>query len=346
MKVDYIIVGCGLAGIAFCEQLIANKKSFVVFDNSSQQSSTVAGGLYNPVTLKRFTPVWESKKQLALAIPMYNEIEKRLNKKFDYKVSVKRRFTSLEEQNNWFARSDREDLSTYMSTTINKNTNKNIDANFGFGEVLETGRIDTKRLILEYKNFLKSKNLLKEQAFHYNNLQEEDEFIVYNFVKAKHVIFAEGYGLKQNPYFNQLPLIGSKGELVTIKAPDLNLDFVLKSSVFIIPLGEDIYRVGSTYERDNKDNTVTEKARVELLTKLKTIINCGFEVVNQVAGVRPTVKDRRPLVGTHKTHKKLHVLNGLGTRGVMIGPYVAKQLFEFIEFNTALDPVIDISRFT
>ena len=60
MKVDYIIVGCGWAGIAFCEQLIANKKSFVVFDNSSQQSSTVAGGLYNPVTLNRFTPVWES----------------------------------------------------------------------------------------------------------------------------------------------------------------------------------------------------------------------------------------------------------------------------------------------
>ncbi|AEH01392.1 FAD-binding oxidoreductase [Lacinutrix sp. 5H-3-7-4] len=345
MKVDYIIVGCGLAGIAFCEQLIANKKSFVVFDNSSQQSSTVAGGLYNPVTLKRFTPVWESKAQLALAIPMYNEIEKRLNKKFDYKISVRRRFTSLEEQNNWFARSDREDLTAYMSTTIHKNTNKNIDANFGFGEVLETGRIDTKYLILEYKNFLKSKNILKEMEFDYSLLKEEETVINYNSIEAQHVVFAEGYGLKQNPYFNQLPLIGSKGELVTIKAPELNLDFVLKSSVFIIPLGENIYRIGSTYERDNKDNTVTEKAKTELLTKLKTIINCEFEVINQVAGVRPTVKDRRPLVGTHKTFKRLHVLNGLGTRGVMIGPYVAKQLFQAIEFKKDLDPVININRF-
>jgi len=49
MKVDYIVVGCGLAGIAFCEQLLANNKSFVVFDDDSQKSSTVAGGLYNPV---------------------------------------------------------------------------------------------------------------------------------------------------------------------------------------------------------------------------------------------------------------------------------------------------------
>lgn len=61
MEVDYIIVGCGLAGIAFCEQLRQNNKSFVVFDNSSQHSSTVAAGLYNPVILKRFTEVGELK---------------------------------------------------------------------------------------------------------------------------------------------------------------------------------------------------------------------------------------------------------------------------------------------
>ncbi|GAL70298.1 hypothetical protein [Jejuia pallidilutea] len=33
---DYIIVGLGLAGISFCEQLRANNKTFVVFDDSSQ----------------------------------------------------------------------------------------------------------------------------------------------------------------------------------------------------------------------------------------------------------------------------------------------------------------------
>ena len=53
--------------------------------------------------------------------------------------------------------------------------------------------------------------------------------------------------------------------------------------------------------------------------------------------VRPTVKDRRPLVGQHAEHKNLYVLNGLGTRGVMIAPYVAEQLFNFIENGKALD---------
>ena len=80
MKVDYIIVGCGLAGISFCEQLKANKKSFLVFDDNSQSSSVVAGGLYNPVVLKRFTSVWKSKEQLQLCLSMYHIIEKNLDK--------------------------------------------------------------------------------------------------------------------------------------------------------------------------------------------------------------------------------------------------------------------------
>ena len=63
------------------------------------------------------------------------------------------------------------------------------------------------------------------------------------------------------------------------------------------------------------------------------------------AGVRPTTKDRRPIVGQHHTYKKLYVLNGLGSRGVMIGPYVAQQLFNFIENGKSLDSEIDIARF-
>ena len=55
------------------------------------------------------------------------------------------------------------------------------------------------------------------------------------------------------------------------------------------------------------------------------------------AGVRPTVKDRRPLVGTHSGLNSIHILNGLGTRGVMLGPYLANQLFQQI---LVLDSVI------
>ncbi len=47
---------------------------------------------------------------------------------------------------------------------------------------------------------------------------------------------------------------------------------------------------------------------MELLTKLKTFLKCDFEVIDQFAGVRPTVIDRRPLAGVHKDFKSMFYL--------------------------------------
>lgn len=344
-QVDYIVIGIGLAGISFCEQLKANKKSFLVFDDASQQSSTVAGGLYNPVVLKRFTPVWKCKEQLDIALPFYAKLEKVLNVKLDYKIPVYRKFASLEEQNDWFTASDKPILSEYLSSKLIKNENTAIDAPFGFGEVFETGRIDVKTLMDAYKVQLLKNNQFFETGFNYNGLIVEDNGVQYENIKATHIVFAEGFGVSKNPYFKTLPLVPAKGELLIIQAPDLKINYVLKASAFLIPLGNDLYIVGATYEWKDLSNRISNQAKEELLTKLKKLINCPFTVVNQVAGIRPTVRDRRPLVGQHPMYKNMYMLNGLGTRGVMIGPYVAQQLYEFIENGKPLEKEIDIARF-
>ncbi|WP_339752960.1 FAD-binding oxidoreductase [uncultured Winogradskyella sp.] len=344
-KVDYIIVGCGLASIAFCEQLRVNNKSFVVFDNNSQKSSRVAAGLYNPVILKRFSEVWKAKEQLELALPLYDKIEKDLNIQINYKLRLLRRFTSIREQNKWFNASDKPSLEAFLSTRLVKNTNSEIDAPFGFGEVLYAGRLDTETLITSYKKFLNLNGYLQEITFQHDKVHFKTDSMQYENWKVSNIVFAEGFGINQNSYFSHLPLIGSKGEILTIKAPDLKIDYAIKSSVFVIPLGDDLYNVGSTYDNEDKSNVPTAIAKEELISKLKTFIKCNFEVVNHIAGIRPTVKDRRPLVGRHAKFQNLYVLNGLGTRGVMIAPYVAVKLFQFIENNLDLDTEIDINRF-
>ncbi|WP_179351624.1 NAD(P)/FAD-dependent oxidoreductase [Winogradskyella vidalii] len=343
--VDYIVVGCGLASIAFCEQLRANDKTFVVFDNNSQKSSVVAAGLYNPVILKRFSAVWKAKEQLELALPLYAKIEKELNIKIDHQLQLLRRFASVEEQNLWFNAMDKPNIEPYLSTQLVKNSNSHINADFGFGEVLKAGRIDTELLITSYKAFLKQKDYLYAVEFEYDLLQLEDNSIQYKDVKAKQIVFAEGFGVKQNPYFKSLPINGTKGEVLTVKAPDLKIDYAIKAAVFIIPLQDDLYVVGSTYNWKDKTKVPTPEGRDEILSKLKIFINCDVEVVEHVAAIRPTVKDRRPVVGKHPKHQNIYVLNGLGSRGVMIAPYVAKQLFMLIETGEALNSEIDHNRF-
>jgi len=344
-QVDYIIVGCGLAGIALSEVLIKHQKSFLVFDNKSQQSSTVAAGMYNPVVLKRFTPVWKASEQLECAIPMYKDIEARLGLKIDYQFKLLRRFASIEEQNMWFSAADNPRLSPYLNLNLVKNQNNKVDAAYSFGIVNKAGRIDTALLVSAYRNFLNDKQLLKKETFQYNLINHQKDGIGYGNIKANHLIFSEGYGVKQNPFFSNIPLNGTKGEVLTVKIAGLNLDHPIKSSVFLIPLGNNFYRVGATYSHEDTTNLPTTEGREELIQKLTSFIKAPIELVDHKAGVRPTTKDRRPLVGRHPKFNNMYLLNGLGSRGVMIAPFVAKKLFDHVEFAESLDPEIDLNRF-
>lgn len=342
---DYIVVGAGLAGIAFVETALSNNKKVLVFDNNSQNSTKIAAGLYNPVVLKRFSEVDNAQNQLTYLTEFYKQIEKRCTIQLDFKLPILRKFFSAEEQNNWFAAADKVNLAPFLSLTIAKQTFPFIDSPFGFGVVLQTGYVATGTLLETYHDYLTSHQMLRTEAFDYDAIIHLENAIDYKNIQTKHIVFAEGFGLHANPFFNYLPLDGTKGELLIIKAPNLQLDVILNSSVFILPLGNDYYKVGATYNWKDKTCLPTPQGRKEIEERLRELVSCEFEIISHQAGVRPTVRDRKPLVGTHSKYKRLHVLNGLGTRGVMIGPTVAKNLFDSIENQVPLSATISIKRF-
>lgn len=345
MKVDYIIVGLGLAGLAFAEELMHANKSFVVFEDNSQKSSLVAGGVYNPVILKRFTPVWNAKSQLDKALPFYKSLEEKLSIRIDYKFVTRKVFKSIEDQNNWFIASDKTLLVDFMNPNISHENIPGIKGEFGSGEVLGTGRVDTSGLINAYREYLKSFDCIQFEKFEHNEIVFINDGVNYQDFEAKKIVFCEGYGIKKNPFFNELPLQEAKGELLTILAPNLKIDFLVKSTLFILPLGDDLYKVGATFNWKDKTSNSSEEGRKDLIEKLKKVISVPYKIISQSAGIRPTVKDRRPLVGIHPQHKELLVLNGLGTRGVMIAPSMAHDLFMFSEFGLPLDNEINCDRF-
>lgn len=343
--IDYLIVGSGLAGISFAELAMQNQKTILVIDNQSQSSSLIAGGLYNPVILKRFSEVWQAQQQLKIVDLFYQKLESKLKIKVDFKIPILRKFFSVEEQNNWFAATDNKMLSPFLSLDLVKTKYPGINSPYDYGEVLQTGYVDTKLLLEAYRKYLSENKLLLQETFDYQSIQFHDDFIEYKQIKAKQIIFAEGFGLHANPYFNYLPLDGTKGELFIIKAPELNLNVIINTSVFIIPLGNDLFKVGATYNWQDKTSLPSEEGKLELLARINEILDCEFEIIDHFAGVRPTVRDRKPLVGTHPKFPRLHILNGLGTRGVMLGPSMAIELFDSIENQKPLDKAIDIKRY-
>ena len=344
--VDYIIVGAGLAGIAFTETALAHGRSVVVFSDGSSHSSEVAGGIYNPVILKRFTGLSGAQQQLDAMNAFYRAVEARLAVNFNHPMPVLRRFASVEEQNNWFAASDRPTLAPFLSTALVTKTYPEIQSPFGFGQVLQTGFVDTDAFVKSYRQYLDQNGLLISETFDYDAVISVRDGVEYRAYKARHIVFADGFGIRANPYFSYLPLAGTKGELLVIRSAELKLaDAIIKSDVFMIPLGNDLYKVGATYEWVDKTEVPTQAAKAELVEKLEKLIGCRYEVVAHEAGIRPTVKDRKPLIGTHPEHKQIHILNGLGTRGVMLAPQMAETLFAHIESGAQIPVEVNIERF-
>jgi glycine oxidase len=342
---DYIIVGGGIAAISFAEVLYKNGKTFTMYCESLYNATSVAAGIYNPVIVKRLSLPYNASQHIKFIGPFYSEIEKRLAINVDFTIPLLRRFASVEEQNNWFEAADKPGLSEFIAAKVVRAQYDGLDAPYGYGEVLLAGYIDTGQLLESYHMWLRQTQAVIYENFDYSLLNVVDSHVVYKGLDAKHIVFAEGFGVRNNPYFNFVPLEGTKGELLTIRASGLKLDSIVNAGIFILPLGDNIYKVGATYEWTDKTNNPTAAARVELEGKLNEIITCEYEVLTHVAGVRPTTKDRKPVIGTHSDHKNLHILNGLGTRGLMLGPPMAQHLFDFIENEVELEKSVDVNRF-
>jgi len=342
---DYLVVGLGLAGMAFCETLEQHGKSFRVLDDHTLQASKVAGGIYNPVVLKRLKRAWKADVQLPLVAPFYKKLEEKLQIRCHHSLPVLRLFASVAEQNRWFAAADTTALRPFLSTEIHHNQNPGLNAQYGFGQVIGTGRVDTAALLTAYSRYLKNAGRYMDSCFDFNRLKLKPDHVSYEGVDALKIVFATGYRLLDNPFFNYLPLQGNKGEYLEIRCPELRETHIIKGPVFLIPLGDDAYLAGATYEWKDMTATPGFKAREYLCRKLDEMLEVPYEITGQLAGIRPTIPDRRPLVGRHPEYKQLFLINGFGSRGVMIAPYAAEQLWAVAENGQSADPEMDVQRY-
>lgn len=343
-KLDYIIVGLGIAGVGCCEDLRRRGKSYVVIDQPFQSATRTAGGVVNPVVLKRFTAAWKAKEFLDYATPFYRTLEKQISSNFLNEIDILRVFSSYEEQNQWMVASDKRELSAFLSSEIYQDRSTSWSNMYGYGKVNLGFQINTNQLLSDLTEHLKIRDQYRSEVFNYHDLEIGEDEIRYGDLSARKIIFSEGSDVLNNPFFLKNAIQPKKGEYITVHAPDLKLRSILKGSFFVIPLGNDLYKVGATFAHGDTSLEVTEKGRSQLVSALHKILKVPFEVVDQETAFRPTVKDRKPLVGNLTEHKNIYFLNGLGTRGLLMAPLVAKWLLAYSEEQTPLPDEINLNR--
>jgi glycine/D-amino acid oxidase-like deaminating enzyme len=349
-KTDYIIVGQGLAGSVLAHTLLQHNKSVVIIDDPSlSNASKVAAGLYNPVVFKRLVKSWMADELLTFMDEFYPAIERSLQEKFYFQKQIVKPFAEEQEKVLWLKKKE-EAVGKYLSEIRSENFLKDIIYNpLGAAEIINAGNIDTNVFLSSSRNYFSANAQLIEEKFDLNYLIASENNVHYKELTAGKIIFCEGYKSNQNNYFSWLPFKLTKGEILTVRIPLLfeqNLQSkVINKGVFILPIGSGIYKVGATYEWEDLTDQPTEKGKAYLISQLQKAIKVPFDIIHHQAGIRPTVSDRRPLIGLHPKYPSIGIFNGLGTKGVMLAPYFAKQFVDFLENGGTLHKEVDIARF-
>jgi glycine/D-amino acid oxidase-like deaminating enzyme len=196
-----------------------------------------------------------------------------------------------------------------------------------------------------YRTYLKSRQAYQNEQFSYNDMIHEEGGIRWQEVRAKKILFCEGTYNGVNPYFNWLPVEQVKGELLLVHIPGMPAEEIINRGVFVLPVGNGYFKVGSTYQWDHPDWQPSLQGKQELEEKLQKLIKLPFQITDHKAGIRPACPDRRPLIGLHPEHQTVGVFNGLGTKGISIAPYYASHFVDYLEDNKELNPEVHINRY-
>lgn len=347
INTDFLIIGQGIAGtlLHFCLKK-RGQKVHVIDRHHKGASSIVAAGGINPVTGKRFVKSWKIDQLLPVVNRMYRELEEALQIPIFTPRNVYRILNNPGEENTWIARSADPGYAKYFveNPTVDE-FEKYLKPSVSVGEISNGGQVDLPGLITAYREKLIADNELTTEDFEYEKLDILDNQIQYKNITATKVIFCEGAASAENPFFKHLPFQLSKGEALTIKIDKARLEKIVRRKISLVPMPDKNYWAGATNSWEQTDDIPTKVGKAELIRYLNEMLDVPYEILNHTAAFRPTIKDRRPMLGAHSEISNLLIFNGLGTKGASLAPFLAEAFCDWILEDTPLSEEVDIKRF-
>jgi glycine/D-amino acid oxidase-like deaminating enzyme len=336
---DAIIIGQGLAGTALSVTMQDRGKRVLVFDAPrTGRASEVAPGVVNPVSLRRTVLTWRASEMLAIAGAFYRDLGLRYEHSFWNPTHLVVIFPTAQEAGIWQLRTTEPETSRFVR--MDTSSDQVLDAlpqPFGRGIIERCAWVHVQALLHLHRTHLRTQGALLEEQVEDAHIERVADGVRIGEHSAPIVIRCGG------PFDDLEGLVPVKGEGLTVRIPGLFIPKAVHRGVFVLPIGDDVYRVGATFGWDDVWSGPTDEARHHLLDRLERMVEREVEVLDHWCGVRPASKDRRPILGRTGEHE--FVFNGLGSRGVVLAPWCAQHLCDHLFDGAELDEAVRVERF-
>lgn len=336
-KVKVLILGAGFSGLCLAVRLHLAGISFqLVAHPDDLSASKRAVGLVNPITGRRLALTWNFDEVIPPAHIFYkNAWEMVHNEAGTYLLpkTIWKALHSIEEMNHLSAKSANQgfekllevlEFDPFYHPALFRHTVAWAKVNMG-------GRLDPHHFLDDLSRFFLNREMLSFKVFEKSQLlMDEAGNWCFQNIQARAVVSCMGLAC---PWVGP-ELWAVKGQVFKVKGlPDLGYD-VFKTDKFVIPVPYGEAFLGSTYEREFDSEEPTKEGWEEISKDLLPELKTGLEVTQSWAGIRPTTKDRRPII--EAIGPNLFCINGLGTKGVSLAPYAATRLLAMPEFLQAI----------
>jgi glycine oxidase len=344
MEIDFLLVGQGLAGTALAYRLEQQGQRVMLIDQpAAYTSSRVAAGLYNPVTGRKMVKSWMAEILFPEIEPFYSELEQACGRRFLTRKNIYRPFLSIEEQNEWMGHSSDPSIGMFIQSIFTESQYPEIRDPYGGVLLQMSGWLNINEYLDGMAVYFGDR--LRQEHFDESRLVKTAEGWSYGDILARNIVFCNGLGALKSRFFSYLPFAPVKGEILEV-AQAFDPDFIPNRGVFRVPLGDGVFRVGSTYTWHDLETGPTETAKDEILAKLMELIRVPVKsVTSHKVGIRPATRDRKPFLGKHPVEDSVYIFNGFGAKGVSLIPYFSKVMTGFLTKSTPINAAVDIARY-
>ena len=329
---DVIIVGAGLAGAAAAVALSQRHRVLVLeADRPAAGASGAAAGLVNPLMGRKANTAWQAEAALdALRVTLDAAGAAGLMQQ-----GVLRPASTVGQADRFEQAAARvPHLARWLSPSVAAEMYPWLPAPHGLLDVHAGGALSVPAWVgaqLRTARRRGAQVLLGVQAMAWTSrsgaveveAHVDGEPVRY---RAQRLVLAAGWGLRRFGLFERLRLHGVKGQTVEIDAVR-RVPKPVSGYGYVVPADAGLV-VGSSYEHQFDDVAPSPSATARILAKANRMLP-GLQdasVRAVTAGIRITAPGHLPRLGPLPDQERVWVFTALGSKGVLLAPYLAGML--------------------